>query len=49
MLDEWINEWNKHRALKEFNNSGNLANGLLKIFSVPMGVRMPKEKKDTML
>ena len=46
LLDEWISEWNKCGTLKEFSNSGNLANGSLKMFSVPMGVSMSKENKD---
>lgn len=44
-----MNKWKKHRTVKEFDNSDNLANGLLKIFSVPMGIRMPEEDEDIML
>lgn len=35
----------KYRALKEFKNSVNLTVGLLKMFSVPVAVRMPRENR----
>lgn len=43
-----MNEINKG-SLKEYNNSINLAISLLKMFSVLMAIRMPKENKDVML
>lgn len=38
-------ECNKHGALRELKNSVNLANSLLKMFSVPVGVRILKKAK----